>query len=124
MDHLSTSIVSSCCKMHDVLSKGITCGSHDSRVMSCDLPLQWWKVWRSRDNRSLPGKQSTSSGLARRLDYTPTHKHTHILHYAHVSCAIHTQNILSLLADFNETTLLYKAAHVFLLDRMLLLHII
>lgn len=35
LDQLATSIVSSCCKMHDVMDKGITCKSHDIvRVMS------------------------------------------------------------------------------------------
>ena len=29
LDQLATSIVSSCCKMHDVMSKGITCKSRD-----------------------------------------------------------------------------------------------
>ena len=29
MDQLATSIVSSCCRMQDVMSKGITCESRD-----------------------------------------------------------------------------------------------
>jgi hypothetical protein len=77
LDQLSTSIVSSCCRMHDVMSKGITL---------------------------VEGlEKSKEPQLAREAIYIMWPSE---------------ESLTKMLMDFDESFRVYKAAHVFLLDRM------
>jgi syntaxin-binding protein 1 len=77
LDSLSTSIVSSCCKMHDVMSKGIT----------------------------------LVEGLEKSREPQLTREAVYIIWP-------NEESILKMLTDFEEKDRLYKAAHVYLLDRI------
>ncbi|CAI8048958.1 Syntaxin-binding protein 1 [Geodia barretti] len=77
LDQLSTSIVSSCCRMHDVMSKGITL---------------------------VEGlEKSKEPQLAREAIYIMWPSE---------------ESLTKMLMDFDESFRVYKAAHVFLLDRL------